>query len=55
MESSLMARTDLRDPLPAPTDSGAAPGATVVWPDPSPLDAWWQRIMHTAPVRRDAA
>ncbi|BDT90791.1 hypothetical protein IFM12275_07670 [Nocardia sputorum] len=53
MESSLMARTDLRDPLPAPTESG--PEATVVWPDPSPLDAWWQRIMHADPVRRDAA
>ncbi|MEU2037231.1 hypothetical protein [Nocardia niwae] len=55
MESSLMACTDLPDPLHAPTESAAAPEAAVVWPDPSPLDAWWQRIMHADPMHRDAA
>ncbi|MGK8522711.1 hypothetical protein ACRS6B_14615 [Nocardia asteroides] len=52
-----MARTEPRDPLPAPTESG--PGISsetaVVWPDPSPLDAWWRRIMHPDPLRRDVA
>lgn len=26
--------------------SGGDSDAPVVWPDPSPLSAWWQRVMR---------
>ncbi|MFI9634922.1 hypothetical protein ACIHAX_19770 [Nocardia sp. NPDC051929] len=46
-----MAATDPPDPMLTATETDAA----IVWPDPSPLDAWWRRIMHSDPVRRSAA
>ncbi len=52
-----MASTEVRDPLltHAEAAAGVSPEAAVVWPDPSPLDAWWNRIMHSDPTRRSAA
>ncbi|MBF6167172.1 hypothetical protein IU486_20805 [Streptomyces gardneri] len=52
-----MARIEPRDPLLAPAEpgSGNSSETAVIWPDPSPLDAWWRRIMHPDPLRRDAA
>ncbi len=48
-----MAPTEARDVRLAPAQSGpeAASEAAVVWPDPSPLDAWWRRIMYPDPQR----
>ncbi|MFI9408708.1 hypothetical protein [Nocardia gamkensis] len=47
-----MTSTERHVPLLATAESGTevSPEAAVVWPDPSPLDAWWQRIMHTDPL-----
>ncbi|MER7452302.1 hypothetical protein ABTW96_18645 [Nocardia beijingensis] len=52
-----MASTEARHPKLAATEAGAGVSteAAVIWPDPSPLDAWWRRIMHSDPVRRGAA
>ncbi len=57
MERPIMARIEPRDPLLAPAEpgSGNSSETAVIWPDPSPLDAWWRRIMHPDPLRRDAA
>ncbi|MEU7632605.1 hypothetical protein AB0C34_21860 [Nocardia sp. NPDC049220] len=27
----------------------------VIWPDPSPLDAWWRHVMHIDRPRRAVA
>ncbi|MGK8506620.1 hypothetical protein ACRS5S_00705 [Nocardia asiatica] len=53
----MMAPSEARDARLAPTRSGPglASEAAVVWPDPSPLDAWWRRIMYPDPQHRDAA
>ncbi|MEU2033704.1 hypothetical protein [Nocardia amamiensis] len=52
-----MAPTHPRDTLPRPTESESArpAEAPVVWPDPSPLDAWWQRVMHSDRPHRSVA
>ncbi|MBF6192384.1 hypothetical protein [Nocardia implantans] len=52
-----MASTESRHPNLAASEAaaGVSSEAAVVWPDPSPLDAWWRRIMHSDPVRRGAA
>ncbi|WP_280257442.1 hypothetical protein [Nocardia abscessus] len=57
MENPIMASTEVRDPLltHAEAAAGVSPEAAVVWPDPSPLDGWWNRIMHSDPTRRSAA
>ncbi|MET9030822.1 hypothetical protein ABZW96_35180 [Nocardia sp. NPDC004168] len=57
MEHPIMAATDPPDPMLTATETGAgiSSDAAIVWPDPSPLDAWWRRIMHSDPVRRSAA
>ncbi|MFC0454048.1 hypothetical protein [Rhodococcus jostii] len=34
------------DPNPSPDDD------PIRWPDPSPLDLWWQRVMSGSPRRR---
>ncbi|MBF6231390.1 hypothetical protein [Nocardia farcinica] len=45
-------------PTARPAIEGESP---VVWPDPSPLTGWWERVMRGGPVvdrtpaRRDAA
>ncbi|MFF7939774.1 hypothetical protein ACFZC5_08695 [Nocardia gamkensis] len=47
-----MTSTERHVPLLAAAESATevSPEAAVVWPDPSPLEAWWQRIMHTDPL-----
>ncbi|MGW4716597.1 hypothetical protein [Nocardia sp. NPDC004260] len=57
MEHPIMAAADSPDPVLTATQAGAgiSSDAAIIWPDPSPLDAWWRRIMHSDPVRRSAA
>ncbi len=52
-----MASPEVRGPLLTPAEDTVevSPEAAVVWPDPSPLDAWWHRIMHSEPMHRSAA
>ncbi|WP_157170972.1 hypothetical protein [Nocardia araoensis] len=47
-----MASTEARDPMLATTETGtgASAEAAIIWPDPSPLDSWWRRIMHSDPA-----
>ncbi|MGQ4616009.1 hypothetical protein [Nocardia sp. R7R-8] len=47
-----MASTETRDPLLTATDAagGVSAEAAIIWPDPSPLDTWWRRIMHSDPA-----
>ncbi|MFE9574911.1 hypothetical protein ACFYO1_00860 [Nocardia sp. NPDC006044] len=42
-----MVRPDkIRPSQQAATDTTARSGSAVVWPDPSPLAAWWQQVME---------
>ncbi|MEU4344604.1 hypothetical protein AB0H00_25630 [Nocardia sp. NPDC023852] len=43
-----MAPTEYRHtpPRPSTTEATGTPETPIVWPDPSPLDAWWRHIMH---------
>ncbi len=52
MEHPIMASTEARDPMLATTETGtgASAEAAIIWPDPSPLDSWWRRIMHSDPA-----
>ncbi|MFF0494519.1 hypothetical protein ACWDSJ_32110 [Nocardia sp. NPDC003482] len=39
----------------SPRDDGDSADEAVVWPDPSPLAAWWTKIMQTPGDRRSGA
>ncbi len=36
------------DPAPLPLDDGAESATTVRWPEPSPLQGWWNEVMSSA-------
>ncbi|MBF6175818.1 hypothetical protein [Nocardia blacklockiae] len=41
-------RDRVESPSPRPTATESDPAAVVRWPDPSPLQAWWEDIMRPA-------
>ncbi|MEU8900619.1 hypothetical protein [Nocardia sp. NPDC048505] len=53
-----MASLDNRTTVPRPREDAESDTETpIVWPDPSPLDSWWEQVMgpDARPARRSVA